>query len=346
MSVTFAAPGTFTRPELPDDRAALLDELLDMMAERTPGRLTSAGGKFHCPSPDHNDAKPSCDVSLRDGVWRWRCWGCGERGTAIDLLLLTGEARDVGEAFAILRRRTGRDHRDAAPLRRQAPKPKPAPVSHEPPPEVAGPAEAIDQLLAARRWPHEVVAGWNLRPVLDPWRRPRILFPVTLDGVEVWHKDRAVGDAMPKWLAPPGPIPAPLGADRLAHVVDGQAVFITEGETDAVALTAGWPDRAGDLPVVACPGVSGWQGRWSPAFAGLVVYVIADNDDAGRKFRQELGAGIEVAGATVRHVLVPDAYGDLGDWFAADPAAFPRSFVAAMAAADIEAQQSTEERAA
>jgi hypothetical protein len=118
-------------------------------------------------------------------------------------------------------------------------------------------------------------------------------------------------------------------------------VFLTEGEPDAVALTAGWPSwRWQDAPVLGIPGVQALRGPWARAFAGLVVYLAADNDDAGDDYRRRAAEVLTTAGATVRHLRVPPEHNDVGDWFAAAPDRFPRELADAVGDADAEGVRS------
>jgi DNA primase len=336
VTVTFASPSAVQGAERRNDRDEILSlvDLMAMVEARSPGgKIRAHPGTFTCPCPGHNDSTPSVNVSIRNGEWRWRCFGCGAGGTALDLLTATGEARDLAEAFDILRRQVGLERGGERVVVRPPVVRVPAlPVPD--PPEVAGHHDALVDFCAERGWSPDVGSAWGLRPVIDQRGQHRIRFPFVAGGKEQWYQDRATGAATPKYLAPSRPNAAPFGIDRVDELVDGDLVFLTEGPADAVSLSAGWPDRAADLPVVAVPGTTAWKAPWAKVFAGLVVYVIGDNDEAGRKFRIVLDESLSAAGATVRHLVVPPPHGDLGDWYAADPHAFPRSFVAAQSAAE------------
>ena len=67
-----------------------LAQLLDELAE--PADHSSAGRRWHCPLPDHDDHHPSVTMHTdHRGHERWRCWsGDGShRGDAIDLVAAT-----------------------------------------------------------------------------------------------------------------------------------------------------------------------------------------------------------------------------------------------------------------
>lgn len=85
------------------DLACLADELLG------PRKGTAASGSWMCPNLQHPQTGRTPPVSVfrsRRGEQRWRCHGCGEGGTAIDLVIAVNGC-DVREAFEALARRVG-----------------------------------------------------------------------------------------------------------------------------------------------------------------------------------------------------------------------------------------------
>jgi DNA primase len=94
------------------DRDALLARVdLESLADELLGpRLRPAIRMWPCPNPDHPQTGRTPPLSVfvaRSGHQRWHCHGCGQGGTAIDLLLATGHARDVGDALDWLAHRIG-----------------------------------------------------------------------------------------------------------------------------------------------------------------------------------------------------------------------------------------------
>lgn len=63
------------------------------------------------------------------------------------------------------------------------------------------------------------------------------------------------------------------------------------------------------------------------------VVVAGDADAAGQAFQEALTAALEGVGITARPLTLPDGVGDLSDWRAADPDAFPAALEAAVEAA-------------
>src|SRR3546814_10173512 len=86
------------------DLRALADELL--------GPPSGAGrsSTWHCPNAQHAQTGRTPPVTIftsRRGEERWRCHGCGEGGTAIDLVIAsTGGA--AGDAMPSLDRKSTR----------------------------------------------------------------------------------------------------------------------------------------------------------------------------------------------------------------------------------------------
>ena len=62
---------------------------LSLYAEDRPGLTRGSGAErmCSCPSPGHEDRKPSCSVRLESG--QWFCHGCGEGGGVVKWLRLT-----------------------------------------------------------------------------------------------------------------------------------------------------------------------------------------------------------------------------------------------------------------
>ncbi|MBK8176586.1 MAG: toprim domain-containing protein [Rhodospirillales bacterium] len=88
-------------------------------------------------------------------------------------------------------------------------------------------------------------------------------------------------------------------------------VFVVEGEKDA--------DRLASLGLVAtcnAGGANTWPEALTPAFAGRTVYILPDNDAAGRSHAQKVAAALEAVAANIHIVTLPDLTtgGDVSDW--------------------------------
>lgn len=100
--------------------------------------------------------------------------------------------------------------------------------------------------------------------------------------------------------------------DILAAVHD--TVFICEGEKDADSLAM--------RGFIATSGPQG-AGKWTPElnahFAGKTIYILPDNDEAGRKHAQQVASHLYGIADSVRIVPLPGLAekGDVSDWIAA-----------------------------
>jgi DNA primase len=278
-----------------DDRIPVLLERIDLVGLvqefAGPPRFSRGRATFRCPSPSHDDHRPSFTVD----AGRWRCWSaCNTGGDALDLLVWL-DGCTLAEAIERLAQRCG--------LRR-SPCQRPGKVP------TRDAAAILDRFLTQRRWSRATADVLGLRVVTDGRGGTRIRFPFRLNGEEVFHQDRALGDARPKWLSPKGGKPTLYEADRLARAGEVGEVVVVEGVSDVVALVEVFENAA----VVGVPGAGGLKGQWAPAFSGLRTFVVADNDAAGAKLRTSVDKVLSGVAAGVVHVFVPDEHHDLDDW--------------------------------
>lgn len=335
------------------DRLEPLSELvarvnLGALVEHYSGAGRKVGGRmvYTCPNPAHPDRRPSFDVRRDpDGTERGRCRSaCAWSGDALDLVQWV-EGFDRPRAIEMLRSWTGTP--DPARSR-----PTPAPKPLAPLPETSGtiPPEPARQLMAdyltSRGWPTETEDRYGLSVVRDNKGRARIRHPFYVPGpagpVLASWQDRATGTAEPRWIAPSGrPLPpwnvAALEADDVA------AAVICEGPADGITADLALSGIDG-VAVVGIPGVNGWRDAWAEMFAGLLVVLVADSDDAGRNFRDRI-AGQLASTARVRKVDLRTA-ADLSDLCAASGLeAVRRLLLAALAGPTPDPDQEDEEDA-
>ena len=294
---------------LHDDRIPHLLARVDLveLVGRLGGTEAKRSGEsvtFHCPHPGHEDRNPSFTVKGP----RWKCWSvCAAGGDAIDLLVwLKGCTK--AEAIEELASLVGLDRRERA----------------------LPPAPDLLRWCAGRGWGPHVVEALGLSIVVDDYGRPRVRFPFRLAGAVPYHQDRAmtVGGRF-RWLSPKGGRPIPYEADRMALAAERGHVFIVEGVTDTAALVDVYSSPA----VVGVPGVGAWRPSWAAAFAGLSVYVVADNDEAGADFRATLAADLSPVARDVCHVRIPAPFNDLAAWRARlDAGAFDEQMMATVEA--------------
>jgi DNA primase len=256
-----------------------------------------------CPLPDHEDRTPSCSMSLVDGKWLVKCFGCDFSGDGIDLLA----ALDGMTTSEWLRIRASRE----------APLPVPVPARRRPEPalqplctpeELAGYLDACHRALldgtdsaAARRYARErgltgeEVRAWRIgfgvsSKIPKLWcMQGRLVFPCP-GGVEA----RAIDGAQPKYLA------ANLLTDRkmpfaLEEVRPERGpLVIVEGALDAIAL------RRAEVQAIAVRGKPlADEAARLLAERGFTSGYIGLDADAGR------GAVLEVGRALVRAGIAP-----------------------------------------
>lgn len=149
-----------------------------------------------------------------------------------------------------------------------------------------------EYLLSERRATREALDYFQLGFVESPMKGDeeyvgRISIPYLTPGGTVSIRYRACGSNQngPKYLSRAGDSGRPYNVLALRN--DLPRVYITEGEIDAVTC---W--MAG-LPAVAIPGTQGWRSAYSRLFRWRQVTVLADGDDPGRKFAQEIRNHLE-----------------------------------------------------
>jgi len=72
-------------------RRMLYDEvkkvnLVDFISRHSGAAFSKSGSSYQavCPMPSHRDTKPSFNVTEKNGIWFYNCFGCGSGGTIID----------------------------------------------------------------------------------------------------------------------------------------------------------------------------------------------------------------------------------------------------------------------
>jgi hypothetical protein len=137
-------------------------------------------------------------------------------------------------------------------------------------------------------------------------------------------------ESQPKTIASPGStrelFPPP-------ESIDGDQVWIVEGEPDAIAATAL------GLPAVGVPGTGGWQKRWARRFRDRHVVICFDCDLPGRVAAAKVADDLVGVAASVRILVLDEQRDDgfdLGDFVAdADtPADFPAAVALLRAGAE------------
>lgn len=96
-------------------------------------------------------------------------------------------------------------------------------------------------------------------------------------------------------------------------IAEGNPIFIPEGEKDVDTLT-----KQG-YTAITYGGVNDWQTDFAPLFKDAIVYVLADNDEPGRRVADKICTDLQGIAKSVKVILpVPDiAKGDITDYFEA-----------------------------
>ena len=310
------------------DLAALADELLGAR------KGTHASGSWPCPNPQHAQTGRTPPVSVfrsRRGEQRWRCHGCGDGGSAIDLVMAATRC-DVREAFDVIARRVGAPPRE--------------PDRHVPTIDRARPRDdgrglaAYVQDCADRLWRRDggSVRAWLMgerglpAPVLranavgadpGPSRQSRpegvpraglaAVFPAIEHGEPVYAQLRRLRPRpdQPKFLNVSGVLAANPKVARYRPVEDrGDIVVVTEGPIDALsAAAAGFRAVAVFGATSADPDVASRLA----ATPGRLVLAF-DADTAGRTGSERLERMLRDVQRPARALSLPDGVNDLNDW--------------------------------
>lgn len=311
------------------DLRALADELLG--AHAGPDRSPT----WPCPNPHHAQTGRTPPVNVftsRRGEQRWRCHGCGQGGTAIDLVMAAHQV-DLKGALDHLATRAGH-----APQPPDWAPPQRPPARFQPPigsRDARGLRDYVEDCARAlwtpegapvRRWltqgrglPTDVLHTNQIGADLGPGHQPRpdgmprtggAVLPVIADGHAVYAQIRVLHPRpdRPRYLNPTAEL---VANPRLARIRPAERrhreVIVTEGAIDALSaaaggyravavLSAGFPDQA------IAHALSRLPHRLVIAF---------DPDDAGHAGAQRLAGLLQ---AQHRPVAVLDlGHGDLND---------------------------------
>jgi len=321
------------------DLEALADELLGP-------RTRPALRMWSCPNRDHSQTGKTPPLSVfnaRAGHQRWHCHGCGDGGTAIDLLLRVVRAGDVREALDWLADRSG-----TAPissLHGAGPVTSPrigSPATPSPRTLDPGVVEQLEEYTAAcaaylrspggrvmRSWlteqraiPPDVIDAAGLgadpgprvipRPDGVPRVFPAVVFPVREDGHVVYTISRHLRPVASRWWNTAERLaPNPrLALYRSAATRPAPGLVVTEGPIDALSAVAAGYDAAAILGA----------GAVSPVLAdrlaatGQRMLLALDNDADGRSAHDHLADLLAERSACWRYLPIPKHHCDLNAW--------------------------------
>jgi DNA primase len=247
------------------DLAALADELLG------PRSGTARTPTWRCPRPAHRQTGRTPPVTVfttRRGEQRWTCHGCGNAGTAIDLVMQI-RGIDVADALADLAHRTGIAAAPVAQRSRRTPRPPTVAASQVTRPQ---PVPALDRYVrdcaealwrpegrAVRRWlqtvrglPDDVLRANRIGADLGRTRQPRpdgvprvrgaAVLPVWVAGGSAYLQLRLLDQrpGSPRYLNPTSglAINPRLGLYRPPQAPRHRELIVTEGIIDALSAAA------------------------------------------------------------------------------------------------------------
>lgn len=290
------------------------------------GRPISGWDVLRCPMPNHEDRHPSFQVSTRTA--KFECRSCGLEGSGpFDLVMAVNRCdfmeavRWVADRFGS-REQAGSHVPRRAEAKREEPKDRPVTESFDAaerhPDQFKHGGQFRAKLAKDRCWSDDysgtsAIDHFKIELVNDPRGGLRYRFPFLKDGVSVYWQDRSIrDDTRPKWTGPTGTVPVPFNVDSLDY---GDTLLLVEGLPDVITA---WHLKF-TRTIIGVPGVqSVGKARWLAGLkayaieAGHPIAVIADNDPAGLTLREKLD---DELGDLVRHVYVPEDYGDLTDWW-------------------------------
>lgn len=344
-----------------DEVVARVD--LGALADRLLGQRHPRSRTWACPNPSHSQTGRTPPVGIftgRRGHQRWHCHGCGAGGTAIDLVLAAGPARDFREALEWLADTAGvSPSLERRPRRVTAPAAPHLRIVHPP-----GPTEAIRKVLGrhiAACWAHlhdpggRDVLRWLTqsralpidlidlvgvgadpgpdllpRPPGIPRTRPAAVFPVRRGHDVVFVQSRPIAPKadQPRWLntaSSVAPNPRLAFYDPPGREREGP-LLVTEGVLDALsAVSAGFGAAA----------LLGSGAANEHTFAQIKeqrrpVILALDNDPSGQRAAAHLHAALKSRGVVVSSLVIPDGLNDLNDWHVACGHDWPDAFRSAL----------------
>ena len=280
----------------PADLDPLRVRLVDYL-ERTGTELLKRGSRYLGRCPGHDDNNPSFAVyGSRLSVCG--CYPCSFAGDVFALVQWLGRAhsfRDAVEHVADVLGQRMPEGEIVASYVRPLPKPKaPEPVKfdavmiqrarqewcdrfHS---EDAQAAVALDDLglpAAAFNW-----CSWGKSGI--GWAKGSLCYAYP-QGLK-WRNPNSQAKPRFQWLT--GKATMPWRADWIK--LETRTCYITEGESDCIALVAAGLEEDGTTVCTAIPGADGFAPEWASLYKGKRVVICFDDDAAGRMARAKVAA--------------------------------------------------------
>lgn len=169
-------------------------------------------------------------------------------------------------------------------------------------------ALGFPQVVLPRYWDHDsgrVSAHKNfLNRLIIPYLQP--------DGEVNYVNARALGEQKPKYLKAQKPHESGQMPPYLLDLVldsGAEDIWASEGEVDCLSLYA----CMDAISACALPGVSSLNDMHLPKFQGRRVFIVMDNDEAGRTARADLERRLLPFARQVYHAYVPHEFNDVNE---------------------------------
>lgn len=288
-SVTTGKPGYQARRHLTDAELEPLRLRLVDYLERTGTEMVKRGVRYVGLCPRHDDRSPSFAV-FGPTLSTCGCHPCGWSGDVFDLAQWLGRASSFTEAVRHVAEALGQRMPEGEPVKSYV---RPLPKRKEPPP-VHFDADMIHK--ARLEWQDRMHGECPIAAVaMDDLGLPREAFAWCSHGKSgigwanghlcyvyprglKWRNPNP--QAKPRFMWLTGKATAPWRADWIKP--ETRTVYLTEGESDCIALVAAGLEDDGDTVCAAIPGADGFSPAWAPLFRGKRVVLCFDTDPAGR----------------------------------------------------------------
>jgi DNA primase len=153
---------------------------------------------------------------------------------------------------------------------------------------------------------------FNARAHLTFYRH-RLLFPFFIEGRAVYLQARTTATGVePRWHNMRGGVPSLYNVDALAALPTDHVVYLVEGFTDTLTLTAH------GFAAVGLVGVGGLKAEWLAPLARFRVISAFDPDAAGRRAADRYAELFATRGLRLARITLP---ADVNDFFRHHPAA-------------------------
>lgn len=249
--------------------------------------------------PFHPDRTPSFAIYGSDD--RAKCFGCGWHGSVIDFEMKTLQC-DFPTACRSLNQflldpKNGATRIVVAQASSETP---PIPLSEE---EMITRRRYVTR-LATDRWLASRICDQRPSARGEAWN-PDTLMRLAQEGHLGWAGDALAflyptGTKLRRWphkdFLWEGSADSLWRQDRISKA---RTIYITESETDAIAMINAGVELADGAAVVAAPSATTWKTHWNELFRGKEVVLCFDNDEAGRAGTQAVGAQLTPYAKTV-----------------------------------------------